>query len=121
MLRRELLTLPTRLQRTEKTTSSTAAIFLRKGVSMATRKRNRNNSNPDGPPLSSADRQMPQKKPRRGATKEAMAHDAAVEGNNDSVDRATFPVRTVSPWKFGPHVSAAGGVENAVLNAAKIG
>ncbi|THG96299.1 hypothetical protein EW026_g5510 [Hermanssonia centrifuga] len=32
-----------------------------------------------------------------------------------------FPARGSSPWKIGPHVSAAGGVENAVLNAASIG
>lgn len=32
-----------------------------------------------------------------------------------------FPTRPKSPWKIGPHVSAAGGVENAVLNAASIG
>ncbi|KAI5116240.1 hypothetical protein M0805_001234 [Coniferiporia weirii] len=29
--------------------------------------------------------------------------------------------RVSNPWKFGAHVSAAGGVENAILNAAKIG
>lgn len=32
-----------------------------------------------------------------------------------------FPSREVSAWKVGPHVSAAGGVENTVLNAASIG
>ena len=32
-----------------------------------------------------------------------------------------FPARVTSPWKIGAHVSAAGGVENAVLNAARIG
>ncbi|KAL4064200.1 xylose isomerase-like protein [Scleroderma yunnanense] len=32
-----------------------------------------------------------------------------------------FPMRVNSPWKVGAHVSAAGGVENAVLNAARIG
>ncbi|KAG1827636.1 xylose isomerase-like protein [Suillus subaureus] len=32
-----------------------------------------------------------------------------------------FPVRVSSPWKIGAHVSAAGGVENAVRNAAMVG
>lgn len=32
-----------------------------------------------------------------------------------------FPVRISSPWKVGAHVSAAGGVENAVRNAALVG
>ena len=32
-----------------------------------------------------------------------------------------FPQRPNSLWKIGPHVSAAGGVENAILNAASIG
>ena len=32
-----------------------------------------------------------------------------------------FPKRPDLPWKIGPHVSAAGGVENAVVNAASIG
>lgn len=32
-----------------------------------------------------------------------------------------FPVRVSSPWKVGAHVSAAGGVESAVRNAAMVG
>ncbi|EIM89548.1 AP endonuclease [Stereum hirsutum FP-91666 SS1] len=32
-----------------------------------------------------------------------------------------YPRRVNSPWKVGAHVSAAGGVENAILNAARIG
>ena len=32
-----------------------------------------------------------------------------------------FPARVTGPWKIGVHISAAGGVENAVLNAARIG
>ncbi|KAG2127335.1 xylose isomerase-like protein [Suillus cothurnatus] len=32
-----------------------------------------------------------------------------------------FPLRVSSPWKIGAHVSAAGGVENAVRNAAMVG
>ncbi|KAI5985629.1 xylose isomerase-like protein [Pisolithus albus] len=41
----------------------------------------------------------------------------------DDADTTTesFPARVCSPWKVGPHVSAAGGVENAVSNAARIG
>ena len=36
-------------------------------------------------------------------------------------DPTTFLPRVSSPWKVGAHVSAAGGVENAVVNAAMIG
>lgn len=36
-------------------------------------------------------------------------------------DPTTFLPRISSPWKVGAHVSAAGGVENAVVNAAMIG
>ena len=32
-----------------------------------------------------------------------------------------YPTRVDTPWKIGAHVSAAGGVENAILNAAAIG
>lgn len=32
-----------------------------------------------------------------------------------------YRVRVSSPWKVGAHVSAAGGVENAIQNAASIG
>ena len=32
-----------------------------------------------------------------------------------------FTPRAENAWKIGPHVSAAGGVENAVLNAASVG
>ncbi|KAG7090059.1 hypothetical protein E1B28_011676 [Marasmius oreades] len=37
------------------------------------------------------------------------------------IDLQSLPIRTASLWKVGAHVSAAGGVENSVLNAAKIG
>ena len=37
------------------------------------------------------------------------------------IDTSTFLPRVSSPWKVGAHVSAAGGVENAVANAAAIG
>ncbi|KAL0063477.1 DNA-(apurinic or apyrimidinic site) lyase [Marasmius tenuissimus] len=40
---------------------------------------------------------------------------------SQEVDLASLPVRTKSLWKVGAHVSAAGGVENSLLNAAKIG
>ncbi|KAJ8454412.1 hypothetical protein ONZ51_g13037 [Trametes cubensis] len=32
-----------------------------------------------------------------------------------------FMVRAANPWKIGPHVSSAGGVENAIINAASVG
>lgn len=54
------------------------------------------------------------KKPRKAAAprKKACTLDP---------DAPPTPPRVVSPWKVGAHVSAAGGVHNAVLNASKIG
>ncbi|KAG1725718.1 xylose isomerase-like protein [Suillus paluster] len=40
---------------------------------------------------------------------------------NQEPSTEDFPVRVSSPWKIGAHVSAAGGVENAVRNAAMVG
>ncbi|KAJ3767089.1 AP endonuclease [Lentinula raphanica] len=40
---------------------------------------------------------------------------------SDAIDLSCLPERVSSKWKVGAHVSAAGGVENAVLDAAKIG
>ncbi|KAG6871844.1 hypothetical protein C0995_015810 [Termitomyces sp. Mi166 len=37
------------------------------------------------------------------------------------IDKSIFPVRHDSPWKVGAHVSASGGVENTILNAAELG
>ncbi|GLB34475.1 putative AP endonuclease family 2 [Lyophyllum shimeji] len=39
----------------------------------------------------------------------------------DIMETITFPTRVSTPWKVGAHVSAAGGVENAIPNAAAIG
>ena len=36
-------------------------------------------------------------------------------------DPDTFLTRVESPWKVGAHVSAVGGVENAIVNARAIG
>ncbi|TCD66811.1 hypothetical protein EIP91_000947 [Steccherinum ochraceum] len=52
----------------------------------------------------------PTKKKRRTGKK------AVVEYKPDD-----FPARSDIRWKVGPHVSAAGGVENTVINAASIG
>ncbi|KDR69206.1 hypothetical protein GALMADRAFT_104145 [Galerina marginata CBS 339.88] len=43
------------------------------------------------------------------------------KAKNAAVDTDDFLPRVDSPWKVGAHVSAAGGVENAVANAAAIG
>lgn len=32
-----------------------------------------------------------------------------------------YPIRKTNEWKVGAHVSSAGGVENAILNAADVG
>ncbi|KAF9457332.1 xylose isomerase-like protein [Collybia nuda] len=42
-------------------------------------------------------------------------------GATKKADKSVLPERTTSLWKVGAHVSAAGGVENAVVNAAEIG
>ena len=42
-------------------------------------------------------------------------------GRKKAEDNAPLPPRANSAWKIGAHVSAAGGPQNAVLNAAKIG
>ncbi|KAG5637637.1 hypothetical protein H0H81_003862 [Sphagnurus paluster] len=51
------------------------------------------------------------------STRPARKRQAAPEALDDS----DLPKRISSAWKVGAHVSAAGGVENAILNAAKIG
>ncbi|KAH9952040.1 AP endonuclease [Amylocystis lapponica] len=43
------------------------------------------------------------------------------KAQTDELKPEDFPARIENLWKFGPHVSAAGGVENAVLNAAAVG
>jgi len=43
------------------------------------------------------------------------------KANDEEHDRNQFLPRLDSPWKIGAHVSAAGGVENAVVNASSIG
>ncbi|KAJ3733791.1 xylose isomerase-like protein [Lentinula guzmanii] len=45
----------------------------------------------------------------------------AKAADTDIIDVSSLPERVCSNWKVGAHVSAAGGVENAVFNAAKIG
>ena len=59
------------------------------------------------------------KKPRKAASSKQQV-DAASDEESDH-DPSQCPSRADLPWKFGPHVSAAGGVENAVVNAASIG
>uniref|UniRef100_A0A8H7Y1Y7 Apurinic-apyrimidinic endonuclease 1 n=1 Tax=Psilocybe cubensis TaxID=181762 RepID=A0A8H7Y1Y7_PSICU len=69
-------------------------------------------------------------KPRKKRTK--VSEDESQETTSSSkpkrarklkpeVDKSEFLPRAQSQWKVGAHVSAAGGVENAVLNAASIG
>ncbi|KAG2019584.1 endonuclease IV [Coprinopsis cinerea AmutBmut pab1-1] len=55
-------------------------------------------------------------------TKKRKPRKTASKTNADEpVDTSSFLPRVKSPWKVGAHVSAAGGVENAVVNAAAIG
>ncbi|KAI0329667.1 AP endonuclease [Cubamyces sp. BRFM 1775] len=62
-----------------------------------------------GPETAPSNNVPPQKKPRQ-------KKQAAIEHVPDD-----FMVRAVNPWKIGPHVSSAGGVENAIINAASVG
>jgi hypothetical protein len=43
------------------------------------------------------------------------------KGKGKELDSSLFLERVKSPWKVSAHVSAAGGVENAVTNAITIG
>jgi AP endonuclease 1 len=43
------------------------------------------------------------------------------KGKDTSPQPEDYPPRISSLWKVGAHVSAAGGIENAVQNAASIG
>ena len=62
------------------------------------------------------------KKPRKAvSSKQPVRVGVASNEEESDHDLSRYPTRTESPWKFGPHVSAAGGVENAVVNAASIG
>ena len=67
------------------------------------------------------------KKPRKAVSSKrqvrvGVASNGEEEEEEESDhDLSLYPTRTDLPWKFGPHVSAAGGVENAVVNAASIG
>lgn len=52
----------------------------------------------------------------------SAANDLSVTGKGKNEPRPEdYPERVTSPWKVGVHVSAAGGVENAVRNAAAVG
>lgn len=54
------------------------------------------------------------------ATKESP-HRKKRTKTKDKPSTEDFPVRVSGSWKIGAHVSAAGGVENAVRNAAMVG
>ena len=91
---------------------------------MPARKRARRDDHDVPRPSTSSTEQTAQKKPRRVAARTLREVNGTEQANGDvyeEFDLADFPTRPTSLWKFGPHVSAAGGVENAVLNAAKIG
>ena len=53
----------------------------------------------------------PGRKPKKRARKEPAAEPKPEH----------YMTRFFSSWKVGPHVSAAGGVENAIVNAASVG
>ncbi|KAF5388826.1 hypothetical protein D9757_005626 [Collybiopsis confluens] len=57
------------------------------------------------------------------ATSQTVTKKARIMYESEDIEDVTEPVphRASNPWKVGAHVSAAGGVENAILNASKIG
>lgn len=128
MLRRSLIVL-SYLARKDAPSSTSKSVRLHT-VTMPTTKRSRHDSTGNGivddPPSLSTDGYPANKRPRRTTVDTTTAQRRSgnrVDGDaaGEYYDLAEFPARSTSLWKFGPHVSAAGGVENAVLNAAKIG
>ncbi|KAH7921053.1 AP endonuclease [Leucogyrophana mollusca] len=60
--------------------------------------------------------------PKRERLKEGDAPAKKRRKKDDElVKLQDFPTRFLSPWKVGAHVSAAGGVENTIYNAASVG
>ncbi|KAJ6630382.1 xylose isomerase-like protein [Mycena sp. CBHHK59/15] len=59
------------------------------------------------------------------ATKKSKTVTSRTKGKGKGKDKAVDPLqyaeRTPSLWKVGAHVSAAGGIENAIINASAIG
>ncbi|KAI6043388.1 xylose isomerase-like protein [Pisolithus marmoratus] len=66
---------------------------------------------------------VPTKPPTKSEARASVDDRPAKRRRTTKADdtHSVFPTRVSSPWKVGPHVSAAGGVENAILNAARIG
>jgi len=67
-----------------------------------------------------ADDKLDEPEPRSKKVKVTKSSDA-LTSQAKVPDESTFLDRVNSPWKVGAHVSAAGGVENAVTNAITIG
>lgn len=68
-------------------------------------------------------------RPAKRAKLEKLSPDAVIDSPRNhtrktatkDVDKTALPERRSRLWKVGAHVSSAGGVENAVMNAARIG
>ena len=60
---------------------------------------------------------------REGKTKiRRIAHETSnTQQAGPTSEPGSLPNRSSGLWKFGPHVSAAGGIENAVVRAASVG
>jgi AP endonuclease-1 len=65
---------------------------------------------------------------RKQTTEEVVVAPSPIKKRRKSAGNAKeepkpedYRVRVSSPWKVGAHVSAAGGVENAIQNAAELG
>ncbi|KAG2337235.1 AP endonuclease [Suillus weaverae] len=75
----------------------------------------------DSHPESSKRRKAASADELENATKKPARKKRKKTEDEPPTNSEAFPVRTSSPWKIGAHVSAAGGVENAVRNAAMVG
>lgn len=54
-------------------------------------------------------------------TSTRRARNTKGKGKATDAEPPTYPERFTSSWKVGAHVSSAGGIENAIVNAAAIG
>ncbi|KAF5361262.1 hypothetical protein D9758_010314 [Tetrapyrgos nigripes] len=72
-------------------------------------------------PETSASSSKPKEKPPKAKRKAMSPEDVDEDTDSNYEPLCKLRVWTSLPWKVGAHVSAAGGVENSVTNAARIG
>lgn len=105
------------------TTTTTVAATTTKATTIAVSAATQSSSS--SPRDSEADESVeepPAKRRRVAATKtKADAKPKRSKKGAEVLDESALPKRVETPWKVGAHVSAAGGIHNAVTNAVKIG